>query len=261
MQYYTYEFAHAMLTPARFMAKAMKGALEMTPPAMGGMLGPRSLSASLEFFETATRRYGKPEFGISETRIHGLRVPVREEIVVSKPFCNLLHFDRERERGGEALRPQGAAHCADVGALRDAVARHRRGDDPGAQSLHHGLERCAGYSCRCGEVRSRRLHRLHHRVPAVSRTQYPRHSRLSAVGAGACRGCRDGCCQGSGATRFADTDGRADRYPAKSDGGQQTRRRAPDRVGSSATSSTMCRCPMRALCGGCIRGSSSCRAS
>ena len=34
-------------------------------------------------FQNVTRRYGKPEFGLTETRIHGMTVPVREEIVAS----------------------------------------------------------------------------------------------------------------------------------------------------------------------------------
>ncbi len=41
-----------------------------------------------------TRRYGKPEFGIAKTEIGGETVDVSQEIAWSKPFCRLLHFNR-----------------------------------------------------------------------------------------------------------------------------------------------------------------------
>ncbi|MEQ8826275.1 MAG: polyhydroxyalkanoate depolymerase, partial [Parvibaculum sp.] len=45
-------------------------------------------------FERTTRRYGKPEFGITETRVNGVTVPVHQKTVWKRPFCDLLHFDR-----------------------------------------------------------------------------------------------------------------------------------------------------------------------
>jgi len=106
MQYLGYELTHAMLSPARGMAKAIRGALDLAPPAFGEMWGTKTLSASLDMFEAVTRRYGKPEFGIQETRIFGLTVPVNEEIVVSKPFCDLLHFRRDPEVVGKRYDPK-----------------------------------------------------------------------------------------------------------------------------------------------------------
>ncbi|MGD9867054.1 MAG: polyhydroxyalkanoate depolymerase [Hyphomicrobiales bacterium] len=55
----------------------------------------RSISAACELFERATRRYGKPEFGIDSTLVGGERVAVHEEVVWQRPFCKLLHFRRE----------------------------------------------------------------------------------------------------------------------------------------------------------------------
>jgi poly(3-hydroxybutyrate) depolymerase len=54
----------------------------------------RSLDAGFEVFERLTRRYGKPEFGISSTDIEGKAVDVVEEVVWTKPFCRLIHFNR-----------------------------------------------------------------------------------------------------------------------------------------------------------------------
>lgn len=55
----------------------------------------RTLSASLELFERVTRRYGKPEFGLPTTVVDGKTVAVTEEIVWQKPFCHLVHFQRD----------------------------------------------------------------------------------------------------------------------------------------------------------------------
>ena len=41
-----------------------------------------------------TRRYGKPVFGLKRVAVDGVEREVREEIVWSRPFCNLLHFVR-----------------------------------------------------------------------------------------------------------------------------------------------------------------------
>ncbi len=54
----------------------------------------RATAAACEMFVNATRRYGKPEFGIDETEVMGERVPVVEEIVAERPFCNLVRFRR-----------------------------------------------------------------------------------------------------------------------------------------------------------------------
>ena len=49
-------------------------------------------------FERTTRRYGKPELGLDDTEVNGMRVPVEIHIVWERPFCRLLHFERKLER-------------------------------------------------------------------------------------------------------------------------------------------------------------------
>jgi poly(3-hydroxybutyrate) depolymerase len=51
----------------------------------------------------ASQEYGKPEFGLHETEIGGERVPVRERIVLQKPFGQLVHFEREGREGDPKL--------------------------------------------------------------------------------------------------------------------------------------------------------------
>ncbi len=54
----------------------------------------RATAAMCEMFVNATKRYGKPEFGITETEIMGETVGVVEDVVISNPFCNLVRFRR-----------------------------------------------------------------------------------------------------------------------------------------------------------------------
>jgi poly(3-hydroxybutyrate) depolymerase len=55
------------------------------------------MAASAELFERTTRHFGKPSFGLKSTRIFRESVKVEEEIVLTKPFCNLLHFKRHTD--------------------------------------------------------------------------------------------------------------------------------------------------------------------
>ncbi|PDT15000.1 polyhydroxyalkanoate depolymerase [Rhizobium sp. J15] len=94
MFYQLYELNHAAMAPFRAAADIMRFAYaNPLNPFSHTPLG-RTMAASLEMFERTTRRYGKPEFGLKQTAVGGQSVSVREEIVWSRPFCNLLHFAR-----------------------------------------------------------------------------------------------------------------------------------------------------------------------
>ncbi|GAB2186386.1 hypothetical protein LAB1_36950 [Roseibium sp. LAB1] len=92
--YHLYELNHAAMAPFRALA-------DMTRLYFQNPLNPlthtsygRSIAAGCEVLERTTRRYGKPEFGLKETTVSGMRVPVREVSVWSRPFCDLIHFER-----------------------------------------------------------------------------------------------------------------------------------------------------------------------
>lgn len=106
MNYYAYELAHMAVAPMRFGAHALKMQIESPLNPVGGMLVPRMVAAGCEVFENVTRRYDKPEWGITETKIHGMPVPVNIETVVRKPFCNLIHFDRDESVVGKRYDPK-----------------------------------------------------------------------------------------------------------------------------------------------------------
>jgi poly(3-hydroxybutyrate) depolymerase len=98
MLYHLYELNQAALSPARAAADAYR-LLFRNPlnPAAYTPIG-RSAAAALELFERTTRRYRRPIWGIRETEMSGGKVLVRERTLIEKPFCKLIHFERERSR-------------------------------------------------------------------------------------------------------------------------------------------------------------------
>lgn len=95
MFYQLYELNHAALQPARAFADAMRSLYSNPLNPFSGTLIGRSVAATAELFERTTRHYGKPEFGIYETRVDWESVDVAERLVWSRPFCNLLRFERD----------------------------------------------------------------------------------------------------------------------------------------------------------------------
>ena len=95
MLYHLYELNHAALSPARAAADACR-LFFRNPlnPASHTPLG-RSAAAAAEVFERATRRYRKPAWGIGTTKVDGREVAVSERTLVTKPFCDLVYFERD----------------------------------------------------------------------------------------------------------------------------------------------------------------------
>ncbi|CDZ52031.1 Polyhydroxyalkanoate depolymerase, intracellular [Neorhizobium galegae bv. orientalis] len=99
MFYQFYEMNHAAMAPVRAAADAMHFFYSNPLNPFSHTTMGRTLSASLEVFERITRRYGKPAFDLPFTTVDGETVAVTEEIVWTKPFCNLLHFRRDLPAG------------------------------------------------------------------------------------------------------------------------------------------------------------------
>ena len=99
MFYQLYELNHASLQPVRAYADSVR--LLYTNP-----LNPfshtawgRSVAAMAELFERTTRRYGKPRFDLPKTTVDWKSVDVKERIAWSRPFCNLINFERALPAG------------------------------------------------------------------------------------------------------------------------------------------------------------------
>ncbi len=95
MLYHAYELTHAAMGPMRAAARMSSEALRNPFFPFAASLPARATAAACEMFVNATRRYGKPDFGIHETEVTGEHVPVVEEVVLEKPFCRLTHFRRD----------------------------------------------------------------------------------------------------------------------------------------------------------------------
>jgi poly(3-hydroxybutyrate) depolymerase len=106
MHYHTYEMAHAALAPVRFQTKLVRQPLTNPFKPMAYTKAGRMVAAACKVLDGVTKRYGKPSWGISKTRIHGLEVPVQEEVVYRKPFADLLHFDRDERVCGKRYDPK-----------------------------------------------------------------------------------------------------------------------------------------------------------
>jgi poly(3-hydroxybutyrate) depolymerase len=104
--YWMYEMAKASLNPARAMTDATKILFQNPLNPWSRTEFGKSVAAGCELFERTTRRYGKPEWGIRDTEVNGVRTPVEIDAVWEKPFCRLLHFDRRLTRPLRAPQPR-----------------------------------------------------------------------------------------------------------------------------------------------------------
>ena len=92
--YHWFELGQAAFAPARVAADSYRLFFSnplnpLTHTALG-----RSATAACEVFERTTRRYGKPVFGITRTKVDGQSVAVEQEVVWQRPFCRLIRFRR-----------------------------------------------------------------------------------------------------------------------------------------------------------------------
>ena len=94
MLYHAYEMTHAAISPMRAAARMGQEALTNPMNPWSGFLPARTTAAACEMFINATRRYGKPEFGIETVMVGQDEVGIEEEVVLELPFCELLHFRR-----------------------------------------------------------------------------------------------------------------------------------------------------------------------
>jgi poly(3-hydroxybutyrate) depolymerase len=95
LHYVFYEMAHAALAPYRLVSDATRLALKNPLNPWSHTPWGKTVAAGAELFERMTRRYGKPIFGLDRTVAEGREVEVIERVVWERPFCKLVHFERE----------------------------------------------------------------------------------------------------------------------------------------------------------------------
>src|ERR1700751_1331554 len=102
--YEMHELTHLALAPLRAMSDVARTWLESPINPVSYTRAGRNLAASAKVFETLTRRYAKPAFGIASASVDGKTVRVTERIIWERPFCKLLHFEKEFD--GAPYEPQ-----------------------------------------------------------------------------------------------------------------------------------------------------------
>jgi poly(3-hydroxybutyrate) depolymerase len=104
--YKVFEFNHAAVAPLRFMADVNQAVFRNPLNPMSYTLMGRTIAAANDLFESTTRRYGKPEFGITDTLVNEQSVPVTEDVVWKKPFCQMTLFKRDPKTLSEIRGPR-----------------------------------------------------------------------------------------------------------------------------------------------------------
>ncbi len=96
MLYQMHDLQRAVMEPWRWWAQA-------NADVFGSPLSPISytpqanqLAASFELMLRLTKRYSRPAFDIGHVDVNGRTVEVVEEVLLDKPFCQLLHFKKAR---------------------------------------------------------------------------------------------------------------------------------------------------------------------
>jgi poly(3-hydroxybutyrate) depolymerase len=120
--YAAVEAAKLQLTPARYCALMAERYLKDHDNPFYDTQFAQTMRAAVEMTERLTRNYTKPEFGIKETIIDGRVQKVEQVTVLSKIFCNLIHFKKPGASHQPKLlivAPMSGHHAT---LLRDTVA-------------------------------------------------------------------------------------------------------------------------------------------
>ena len=98
MLYDAYQAQNDIFGPIRLMAGTAREWLGHSWLPIGDMPFVRGAAAAMELLSHAGMSHERPKFRIREITVDGTQVPVAEEVVLSHPFCNLLHFRKELTR-------------------------------------------------------------------------------------------------------------------------------------------------------------------
>ena len=98
MLYHAYEFQRQLANPVRLWANALEQAYSSPYNPLSETWIGKSVAASAEIVARLTQNYGKPHFGLATTQIGEEVVDVNEELLLRKPFCDLVHFHRDTAR-------------------------------------------------------------------------------------------------------------------------------------------------------------------
>jgi poly(3-hydroxybutyrate) depolymerase len=136
MLYSLHELAYHSATPFRFGAELARQF--WTSPfnlAADTAIG-RTAAASAGVFESVTRRYGKPAWGLETIDVAGQPVRTTEQVVWSSPWCRLVRFARHIGDVKRAGKPAAAPAVLIVAPLSGHYATLLRGTVEGFLQDH-----------------------------------------------------------------------------------------------------------------------------
>ena len=95
MLYDLHEMHRALMSPLTHFTDI--GSKLFTHPASPLAYSPiaRQMAAGYELIHRMGKNYQKPAWGLPTTQVNGKPVAVTEEMIVAKPFCNLIYFKRD----------------------------------------------------------------------------------------------------------------------------------------------------------------------
>jgi poly-beta-hydroxyalkanoate depolymerase len=83
MLYHHYEMQRLAMGPMRIFATNALSILDLPINPLRQTPFGRVTAAMLDSFEHSTRRFGKPRFGLTSTKIDGVEVPIVEEVIAA----------------------------------------------------------------------------------------------------------------------------------------------------------------------------------
>jgi poly(3-hydroxybutyrate) depolymerase len=94
MLYHLHDLQRRFLNPLSIWAQATSELFSSPYSPLAYTPLSRRLSAGYELLHRIGKRYEKPAFGLDSTTVSGVEVGVTEKVDLDKPFCKLLHFER-----------------------------------------------------------------------------------------------------------------------------------------------------------------------
>jgi polyhydroxyalkanoate depolymerase len=174
-----------VLAPIRLMAEFFRGVLTQPWPLIEDAPLVRGAAAAMELLSNAGMSHDRPDFGINSVEIDGEKVAVTEEVVASRPFCNLLHFRKEgiHDEPTVLVVAPLSGHFATLlrGTVRTLLSDH-----------NVYITEC---SASVWAFRSRRFCRFSHSLYPVSGPERARYGGMPALGPGARGRVIDGGCR------------------------------------------------------------------
>jgi len=101
MLYELHELQHASFMSLRLWAQSTASLYGSPYSPLSYTPAGRMVSAGSELLLRTTQRYEKPVFGIQDTVIDGVTVPIVEQVTLEKPFCQLRRFVRVGNFSGQ----------------------------------------------------------------------------------------------------------------------------------------------------------------